>query len=381
MERPTAGRLQPSQSTSMVILTQAFVFAFALAFLMVGLGWTTIEGLVWFWTGLGVGYGIGIDERWIRRRWWKEGQWRGILDTIGMVGDALVTLIHWFSFPILALALASPSTTLSQIAARIYLPWTPDFARVGLVVFGVGGFLSAFTYALSLRVSILLGIYMLSIGHNSGCPCPWYIYPISPLEELFGKSLDMPLMTRTDGMMSPPIFDRNHLRFHGFEPPVFPPEASRHSHAEYRTPNRTVYRYGRRQLDSHTRAVPVQTKSLEMKPLDVYGSNTGSRKSGHTFMDNTEPQNPPKMQKACDTGSGSRNLKARALSPPRPGPSPRALSPGPGRLQQKPNAGLAKTQGPSPKPAQARALPATGLGLPAARLGRALGFGPGLTDH
>ncbi|KAJ7070176.1 hypothetical protein C8F01DRAFT_1078484 [Mycena amicta] len=49
-------------------------------------------------------------------------------------------------------ALAFPSTTLSQIATRIYLLWSPDLTRAGLVVFGVS--VSAFTYALGTRVSL-----------------------------------------------------------------------------------------------------------------------------------------------------------------------------------------------------------------------------------
>ncbi|KAJ7051342.1 hypothetical protein C8F01DRAFT_1237223 [Mycena amicta] len=148
MERPMAGRLRPLLSTSMAILMQAF--AFTLAFLMVGLGWMTIEGLVWFWIGLGVGYGIGSDEGWIRRRWWKEGRWRWIWDRTSMFGDALDTPIYWLFITIPAVALAFPSTTLSQIAAWIYFPWSPDLARAGLVVCGV---VSAFTLAVGLRVS------------------------------------------------------------------------------------------------------------------------------------------------------------------------------------------------------------------------------------
>ncbi|KAJ7059702.1 hypothetical protein C8F01DRAFT_1232104 [Mycena amicta] len=152
MERPTAGRLQPLLSLSMAILTQAFVFAFA--FLMVGFGRTTTESFVGFGIGLGLTRG-GYDDDGGRNfnSAFKEGRWRGILDTIGMVGGALAVPIHWFSIPILALALGFPSTTLSQIAARIYLPWSPGLARAGLIVFGVGGCLSAFTFAVSGRVS------------------------------------------------------------------------------------------------------------------------------------------------------------------------------------------------------------------------------------
>ncbi|KAJ7054649.1 hypothetical protein C8F01DRAFT_1088778 [Mycena amicta] len=151
MERPTAGRLRSSLlSTSMAILTQAFVFAFTLAFLLVGLGWTTTESLVWFWVGLGLGLGIGNDEGWVRRRWWKEGRWRWEITAV--FGDALGATIYWLFIAIPAVVLGSSSTTFSQIAARIHFPWSPDLARAGLIVFGVGGCISAFTYAVSGRV-------------------------------------------------------------------------------------------------------------------------------------------------------------------------------------------------------------------------------------
>ena len=72
---------------------------------------------------------------WIQQRAQWEIRWK--------------VLCFWFLFNMLSSALVVPqwfSKSISWIAAHIYFAWSPELARIGLVVVVVGGWISAFTH-------------------------------------------------------------------------------------------------------------------------------------------------------------------------------------------------------------------------------------------
>jgi hypothetical protein len=85
---------------------------------------------------------------WIRRRYWKESQWRwiwNIYDTLG--GTLVVPPYHHLSFS------RAHIVSIAWIATCIYFVWSPEPAHIGLIVFGVFGWISIFTCTFDSRVS------------------------------------------------------------------------------------------------------------------------------------------------------------------------------------------------------------------------------------
>jgi hypothetical protein len=111
-----------------------------------------LDGMDWVLAGFGFEFGIWIWldmlVEWIRRRYWKESRWRWIWNKYDTLGGALVVPpYHHLSFSHALIALNV------WIATCIYFVWSPEPARIGLIVFGVFGWISAFTCALDSRVS------------------------------------------------------------------------------------------------------------------------------------------------------------------------------------------------------------------------------------
>lgn len=127
--------------------------------------------IVWILNGrFGIGVGVGIRfwvwlvERFIRwtrwRGWKKKKRWKDTLALIITLGSALVALSHVFHRTPYLLAVMprwSPSSSLDWIAAHIYFVWSPELMRIGLVVFVVGGWISAFTHAHRAGASTMSG--------------------------------------------------------------------------------------------------------------------------------------------------------------------------------------------------------------------------------
>jgi hypothetical protein len=119
------------------------------------LEWFLLDRMDWDLAGFGFGLEFGIwiwvDDvlvELIRRRSWKESQWRWIWNVYNSLGGALVAPpYHQLSFSRTLIALNV------WIATCIYFVWSPEPARIGLIVFGVFGWISAFTCALDSRVS------------------------------------------------------------------------------------------------------------------------------------------------------------------------------------------------------------------------------------
>jgi hypothetical protein len=79
-----------------------------------------------------------------------------ILIGIITLGGALVALPHIYHeehYLLVAMPHWTYSTSLDWIAAHIYFVWSPELMRIGLVVFVVGRWISAFTHAHRLRTS------------------------------------------------------------------------------------------------------------------------------------------------------------------------------------------------------------------------------------
>jgi hypothetical protein len=73
-----------------------------------------------------------------------------ILIGIITLGGALVALPHIYHeehYLLVAMPHWTYSTSLDWIAAHIYFVWSPELMRIGLVVFVVGRWISAFTHA------------------------------------------------------------------------------------------------------------------------------------------------------------------------------------------------------------------------------------------
>lgn len=99
--------------------------------------WIWLNGLLW----------------WIQKRSWKENQRRRFEGLYNALGGALVAP-YYHQYFIRALA-HWPSKFIIWIAACVYFAWSPDLARAGLlVVCGVVGWITIFTRAPYLRVSI-----------------------------------------------------------------------------------------------------------------------------------------------------------------------------------------------------------------------------------
>jgi hypothetical protein len=99
-----------------------------------GFGW------IWIW--------LGMLVEWIRRRYWKESRWQWIWNKYDTLGGALVVLpYHHLSF------FHAPITSIAWIATCIYFVWSPEPARIGLIVFGVFGWISIFICTFDSRVS------------------------------------------------------------------------------------------------------------------------------------------------------------------------------------------------------------------------------------
>jgi hypothetical protein len=114
--------------------------------------WIMLGGTDWILAGFGFMFGIGtwLDMlmEWIRRRYWKESQWRWIwnmYDTLG--GTLVVPPYHHLSFS------RAHIMSIAWIATCIYFVWSPEPAHIRLIVFGVFGWISIFTYTFDTRVS------------------------------------------------------------------------------------------------------------------------------------------------------------------------------------------------------------------------------------
>jgi hypothetical protein len=109
-----------------------------------------VLALLWF-----IGIWIWLDDvlvECIRRRSRKESQWRWIWNVYDTLGGALVAPpYHHLSFS------RTPIALIAWIAACIYFLWSPEPARAKLIVFGVFGWISAFTCTLGSRVSMVVG--------------------------------------------------------------------------------------------------------------------------------------------------------------------------------------------------------------------------------
>ncbi|KAF8166882.1 hypothetical protein K438DRAFT_2024981 [Mycena galopus ATCC 62051] len=125
--------------------------------------------IVWCWFWLEVML-VGRSIGWIRWRGWKKKRWKDILVYIITLGGALVALSHLFhQTPYLSAVMAhwSSSTPLNWIAAHIYFVWSPEFMRIGLVVFVVGRWISAFTHAHQARASATTRQTVYRDGHRA----------------------------------------------------------------------------------------------------------------------------------------------------------------------------------------------------------------------
>jgi hypothetical protein len=119
------------------------------------LEWFFLDGMDWDLAGFGFEpefrIWIWVDDvlvEWIRRRSWKESQWRWIWNVYNSLGDALVAPpYHQLSFSRTLIVL------IAWIATCIYFVWSPELTPIGLIVFGVFGWISAFTCTLDYRVS------------------------------------------------------------------------------------------------------------------------------------------------------------------------------------------------------------------------------------
>ncbi|KAJ7765338.1 hypothetical protein B0H16DRAFT_1454493 [Mycena metata] len=156
--RPAAGASWFS-SARLVVLLQGLIP------LLWFLGWFLLDGMdkdiggfglevesgIWFW----------LNELlwWIASRGWKENQWRKLEGLFNALNGALVapyytqyfiqTLVRW------------PSKLNCWIATCVYFAWSPDLARVGLlVVCGVVGWIITFTHAHYLRASMAGSVYL-----------------------------------------------------------------------------------------------------------------------------------------------------------------------------------------------------------------------------
>ncbi|KAJ7082138.1 hypothetical protein C8R44DRAFT_753851 [Mycena epipterygia] len=137
--RPSAGSIWITTFTAILVF-------------LVGIVWI-LEGKFGIGVGVGIWFGLWLVERftrWIRWRGWrKEKCWKDILVRITL-GSALAALSHvYHRTPYLSAVMPrwSPSTSLDWIAAHIYFVWSPELMCIGLVVFVVGGWISAFTHA------------------------------------------------------------------------------------------------------------------------------------------------------------------------------------------------------------------------------------------
>jgi hypothetical protein len=93
---------------------------------------------------------------WIRPRGKKKSRLKEILIGIITLGGVLVALPHIYHqtrYLLVAMLHWNYLTSLDGIAAHIYFVWSPELMHIGLVVFVVGRWISAFTHAHRLRTS------------------------------------------------------------------------------------------------------------------------------------------------------------------------------------------------------------------------------------
>ncbi|KAJ7939608.1 hypothetical protein B0H13DRAFT_1850384 [Mycena leptocephala] len=161
MDRRAPYTARPAAGASWFSLVRLVVLLQGLVPLFWFLEWCSLDGMDWDLAGFGfelefgilldvlillwIGFGLGVwvDDvlvEWIRRRSWKESQWRWIWNVYDSLGGALVAPpYHQLSFSRTLIAL------IVWIATCIYFVWSPEPARIGLIVFGVFGWISAFT--------------------------------------------------------------------------------------------------------------------------------------------------------------------------------------------------------------------------------------------
>ncbi|KAJ7934072.1 hypothetical protein B0H13DRAFT_2306098 [Mycena leptocephala] len=155
MDRRAPYTARPAAGASWFSLARLVVLLQGLVPLFRFLEWFLLDRMDWDLAGfrfeLEFGIWIWVDNvlvEWIRRRSWKESQWRWIWNVYDSLGDALVAPpYHQLSFSRTLIAL------IVWIATCIYFVWSPEPARIGLIVFGVCGWISAFTCTLDSRVS------------------------------------------------------------------------------------------------------------------------------------------------------------------------------------------------------------------------------------
>jgi hypothetical protein len=115
-------------------------------FWLLGLFWFRVGIWIWLWLGRTMMEGVG---GW-RQRGRKKNQLKKILIGIITLGGTLVALPHIYHqkhYLLVAMPHRTYSTSLNWIAAHIYFVWSPELMHIGLVVFVVSRWISAFTHA------------------------------------------------------------------------------------------------------------------------------------------------------------------------------------------------------------------------------------------
>ncbi|KAJ7034367.1 hypothetical protein C8F04DRAFT_1101678, partial [Mycena alexandri] len=153
MDRRAPHTARPAAGASWSSLARLVVLLQGLMPLFWFLGWFFFDGMDRDFCGFGFEFGIWIwlDDvlvEWIRKRSWKESRWRWIWNVYDTLGSALVALPYHHLFFSRTLIASN-----AWIATCIYFVWSPELAPIGLIVFGVFGWISAFTCTLHSRVS------------------------------------------------------------------------------------------------------------------------------------------------------------------------------------------------------------------------------------
>ncbi|KAJ7762205.1 hypothetical protein B0H16DRAFT_1688300 [Mycena metata] len=158
MDRRAPNTARPAAGASWFSLARLVVLLQGLIPLLWFLGWFLLDGMdrdiggfglevesgIWFW----------LNEllRWIANRDGKENQWRRFEGLYNALDGALVAPYH--SPYIIRTLTRWPSKLNCWIATCVYFTWSPELARVGLlVVCGVIGWITTFTHAHYLRAS------------------------------------------------------------------------------------------------------------------------------------------------------------------------------------------------------------------------------------
>ncbi|KAJ7321221.1 hypothetical protein DFH08DRAFT_383451 [Mycena albidolilacea] len=136
MGRPSAGAywLSPAMLVAVLKFVLRLIGLWSIWMVWVGMG-------LWFWPRFWFDDAVieGVVG-WIRRRGRKECHIKTILIVFATLGGALVTLLN-------LLLSCRHSASLNWIAAYIYFVWSPELMCIGLVVFVVGRWISAFMHA------------------------------------------------------------------------------------------------------------------------------------------------------------------------------------------------------------------------------------------